>query len=331
MLNSTDGENVSVYFYNDSYFEECKSHSVEDCIKLKPAGSTTWINISNIEDVKAIEDVGKKLKLHPLTIEDIINKGQRPKIEEFENYIFIILKMIDIDNNYEVKDEQVSIVLTKDTIASFQEDPIDVFDLVRERLRNNKGPIRKMGADYLAYSLIDAVVDNYFVILEKLGDKVEDLEEELVVNPTNLTLQEIHRIRRQMITVRRGVWPLREVLNFIDRCGSILIIDSTRIYIRDIYDHTIQIIDAIETNRDLLSGMLDIYLSSVSNKMNEIMKFLTIIGTIFIPLTFIAGVYGMNFNYMPELKEWWGYPASLVMMLIVGIVMILYFKRKKWI
>ncbi|MBM3292656.1 magnesium/cobalt transporter CorA [Candidatus Bathyarchaeota archaeon] len=322
---------TSVYFYDDFNFSECASDNLEECLSQKPAGSTSWINIPNSNDVKIIESLGEELDLHPLIIEDIINKGQRPKIEEFDKYLFIVLKMIDIDKNYELKDEQVSLVIMQDTVASCQEDPADVFSEVRERLRTNKGIIRKMGSDYLGYSLIDAIVDRYFVILEKLGDRIEDLEEELVSDPTISTLKAIHNIRRQVITLRRGVWPLREVLSYFDRCGSPLIDESTRIYIRDVYDHTVQIIDAIETNRDLLSGILDIYLTSVSNKMNEVMKFLTIIGTIFIPLTFIAGVYGMNFNYMPELREWWGYPMALIIMLIVGITMLLYFRRKKWI
>jgi len=234
------------------------------------------------------------------------------------------------DRSREVSAEQISLVLSQNHVISLQERKGDVFNPVRERIRNSRGIIRRMGTDYLAYALIDSIVDNYFLILEKLGEKIEFLEDELVTNPTIETLQKIHELKRDMIFLRKSVWPLREVISKLERGGSQLVKESTFIYFRDVYDHTIQVIDAIETYRDMLSGMLDIYLSSISNRMNEVMKVLTIIATIFIPLTLIAGVYGMNFRYMPELESQLGYPLVLLSMLAVSILMLIYFRKKKW-
>jgi len=229
-----------------------------------------------------------------------------------------------------VKAEQVSLILGPTWVISFQESWGDVFDSVRERIRGDKGRIRKVGADYLAYALIDAVVDNYFMILEKVGEDIEEIEDELVTNPVPETLQTLHNLKRQMIFLRKSVWPLREVISRLERWESPLIQKSTHIYLRDVYDHTIQVIDAVETFRDMLSGMLDIYLSSVSNRMNEVMKVLTIIATIFIPLTLVAGLYGMNFRYMPELEWRWSYPLVLLVMLTIGVLMVMYFRKKRW-
>jgi len=230
----------------------------------------------------------------------------------------------------ETKTEQVSLVLSSKYVLSFQEDEGDVFDPIRERIRTDRGRIRKMGVDYLAYSLIDAIVDNYFMVLEKIGEKIEDIEDELVKNPTPEVLHTIHRFKRELIFLRKSVWPLREVISRLERWESPLIDKSIDIYLRDVYDHTIQVIDALETFRDMLSGMLDIYLSSVSNRMNEVMKVLTIIATIFIPLTLVTGIYGMNFRYMPELESPWGYPLAYAVMLAISAVMLVYFRRKRW-
>ncbi len=230
----------------------------------------------------------------------------------------------------ELEIEQVSLIIGANFIVSFQEKKGDVFETIRVRIRNGKGKVRKEGADYLAYALVDAIVDSYFIILEKMGGKIEDIEEKLVADPTTETLQTIHNLKRDMMFLRRSVWPLREVISGLERTGSPLIKETTDIYLRDVYDHTIQVIDTIETFRDMTSGMLDIYLSSVSNRMNEVMKVLTIIATIFIPLTFIAGIYGMNFKYMPELEWHWGYFAALLIMVIIGVVMLINFRKKKW-
>jgi len=281
--------------------------------------------------VDIIEKIGNHFNIHPLILEDIVNTGQRPKMEDFIDYIFIVLKMLYYDEKEnETKAEQVSLILGSNFVISFQESEGDVFDTIRKRIRSDRGRIRRMGADYLAYALIDAIVDNYFIILEKLGEKIEDIEDELVTNPAPATLQAIHDLKREMIFLRKSVWPLREVVSRLERWESPLINKSLDIYLRDVYDHTIQVIDSIETFRDMLSGLFDIYLSSVSNRMNEIMKVLTIIATIAIPLTVITGIYGMNFQSMPELQWWWSYPIVLLVMLTLGILMIIYFRRKKW-
>jgi magnesium transporter len=226
--------------------------------------------------------------------------------------------------------EQMSIVFGPNFVISFQETAGDIFNPIRDRIRFAKGRVRKMGADYLAYSLIDAIVDSYFGILEKIGERIEGLEDDLIDRPTEEILRQIHALKREMMSLRRSVWPMRELISAMQRDESSLICSQTRIYLRDVYDHTIQIIDTIEGFRDIVAGMLDIYLSSISNRTNAIMKVLTMIATIFIPLTFVSGVYGMNFEHMPEIKAWWGYPAVLLLMASVAAVMLTYFRKKKW-
>jgi magnesium transporter len=327
----TEKIKITIIDYDETHLKEKEIKTVEECFPFKDEPTVTWINIDGLHQVDIIDKIGKHFDVHPLLLEDILNTEQRPKMEDFENYIFVVLKMLSHnEKDKEIRSEQISLILGKNFVISFQESEGDVFNAVRDRIRNGKGRIRKMGADYLAYSLIDAIVDNYFIIIEKLGEKIEDVEEELVINPTSETAKIIHYLKREMIFLRKSIWPLREVVNGLNRGESSLIKETTRIYLRDVYDHTIQIIDTIETFRDMLSGMLDIYLSSISNRMNEVMKVLTIIATIFIPLTFIAGVYGMNFEYMPELKWRWGYFAVWFVMLLMGISMVIYFKRKKW-
>ena len=282
-------------------------------------------------NVQDIVEIGTHMGFHPLIQEDIVNTLQRPKVDEYEDHVFFVLKMITYnEESEEVEIEQVSIILGDRYIVSFQERKGDCFEAIRQRIRENKGIVRKMGADYLAYSLIDIVVDGYFTVLEKIGDRVEDIEDELVVNPRIETLHDIYNMKRKMIAIRKSVWPLREVINRLDKLGSRMFRENTGVYVRDVYDHTIQVIDAIETYRDLLSGMLDIYLSSISNKMNQIMQVLTIIGTIFIPLTFLAGIYGMNFQYMPELGWKMAYPALWLLMITITMIMIAFFRRRKW-
>jgi magnesium transporter len=252
-------------------------------------------------------------------------------MEDYGEYIYIVLKALDYnDKSNEIETEQISLILGANFVFSFQEREGDTFDPIRERIRNGKGRIRSMGADYLAYALVDSIVDNYFIILEKLGEKIEFLEDKLVSHPTPETLQTIHHLRREMIFLRKAVWPLREVINSLERGESSLVKESTRLYLRDVYDHTIQTIDTIETYRDMVSGMLDIYLSSVSNRLNSVMKVLTIIATIFMPLTFLAGVYGMNFKYMPELGWRLGYPLIWLIMVGIGVLMLIFFRKKKW-
>jgi len=318
--------------YDEAQLQEKEPKTIEECFPFKDLPTVTWVNIDGLHDIKVMEKIGKHFGLHPLVLEDILNTDQRPKIEDFDDYIFVVLKMLYFDESQdEIRAEQVSIILGSNFVLSFQERVGDIFNPLRERIRNAKGRVRKMGPDYLAYALMDAIVDNYFTVLEKLGEKIEGMEEELVGNPTPETLQTMHNLKREMIFLRKSVWPLREVVSRLERGESKLIKDSTGIYLRDVYDHTIQVIDTIETYRDMLSGMLDIYLSSISNRMNQVMKVLTIIATIFIPLTFVAGIYGMNFEYMPELKWHWFYPKAfwLVMIGVAG-VMLFYFRRKKW-
>jgi magnesium transporter len=322
---------ISYFDYDEQNFAEKQVSNIEECFPFKTTPTVTWINIDGLHDIQIIDKLGMEFELHPLLLEDILSTRQRPKAEDFEKYFFIVLKMLHYnDGQQTVESEQVSIVLGPNFVISFQEIIGDVFDHVRDRIRNTKGRIRKMGPDYLAYSLIDAIVDGYFTILEKLGEKIEYLEEQLVTAPTEQTLQQIHRLKREMIVLRKSVWPLREVISGLQRTESKLISKVTSIYLRDVYDHTIQVIDTIESFRDMVTGMVDIYLSSISNRMNAVMKVLTIIATIFIPLTFIAGVYGMNFKYMPELQWRWGYGAVLLVMALVAVVMLIYFRKKKW-
>lgn len=322
---------ITIIDYDEAHFEEKEAKTAEECFPFKDKPTVTWINVDGIHQPEIVKQLGDYFGMHPLVLEDILNTDQRPKMEDFGNYIYIVLKMLSYDEkSNEIVAEQVSLVLGPNFVISFQEKKGDVFDPIRDRIRSDKGRVRKMGADYLAYALTDAIVDNYFTILEKLGEKIEFMEEELVANPTPKTLQTIHNLKRDTISLRKSVWPLREVVSALERGESSLIEKSTGIYLRDVYDHTIQVIDTIETSRDMVSGMLDIYLSSVSNKMNEVMKVLTIIATVFIPLTFIAGIYGMNFANMPELGWSWGYPLILLVMVAVGILMFFYFRRKKW-
>ncbi|MFH0872788.1 MAG: magnesium/cobalt transporter CorA [bacterium] len=322
---------ITIIDYDEANYQEKETETLEECLSFKDRPTVTWINIDGVHQIEILEELGNCYGFHHLVLEDILNTDQRPKMEDYGSYLYTVLKMITFDEQtQEIATEQVSLILGSNLVISFQEKDGDVFRPIKERIKSGKGRIRKMGADYLAYSLIDSIIDRYFIILEKLGEKVEDLQDELIARPTSETLQALHELKREMLLLRKSVWPLREVINSLERGDSPLIKEPTRVYLRDVYDHTIQVIDTIETFRDMLSGMLDIYLSSISNKTNEVMKVLTIIATIFMPLTFLAGVYGMNFKFMPELERQWGYPVILLIMLVVGLAMVFYFKRKKW-
>ena len=298
----------------------------------KDRPTVTWISVGGLHDVDAVGTLGERFGLHPLVVEDILNTGQRPKVEDYGEYIFVALRSfyhLDEDSG-EPEVEQICLVLGPNYVLSFQERAGDEFDPVRDRIRSSKGRIRGAGADYLAYALIDLLVDQYFVVLERFGDRIESLEEELIAEPATETLHAIYHLKREMALLRKSVWPLREVIGTLERSESPLMDASTGLYLRDAYDHTIQVIDAVETFRDMLSGMLDIYLSSVSNRMNEVMKVLTVISTVFIPLTFVVGLYGMNFRYMPELEWPWGYPMVWIAMLVIALLMVVYMRRKRW-
>ena len=327
----TEEVRITYLDYDEQNFQEKQVSNIKECFPFKSTPTVTWINIDGLHQTDIIESIGKNFELHPLILEDILNTGQRPKFEDSDKYIFIVLKMLSFDEESQtVQAEQVSLVLGSSFVISFQERVGDVFNPIRERIRNAKGRIRKMGPDYLMYALLDAVVDGYFAILEKLGERIESMEEELVSDPTEKTLYQIHTLKREMVYLRKSVWPLRELVSGLQRSESDLISEPTEIYLRDVYDHTIQVIDTVESFRDMVSGMLDTYLSSISNKMNVVMKVLTIIATIFIPLTFVAGIYGMNFKYMPELEWRYGYLFVWVIMAVILLLMIAYFKRKKW-
>jgi len=333
-IGSEQSEKVKIRLidYSDKKIREKELKTVEECFPFKETPTVTWIDIDGIKHTEIIEKIGKCFGLHPLVLEDIVNTEQRPKIEDFKNYVFIVLKMLSYDEKHaDIKVEQVSLILGRNFVISFQDNVEgDVFDNVRQRLRTNRGRLRKMGADYLVYSLMDAIVDNYFIILEKIGERIEDMEDELLLKPHAEIIKEINKLKRSTIFLRKSVWPLREVVSIMERGEIPLIKKETTVYFRDIYDHSIQIIDNIETLRDILAGMLEIYLSSLSYKMNEIMKVLTIIATIFIPLTFVVGIYGMNFHYMPELEWHWGYPLVWLTMLFIAGMMLYYFRRKQW-
>jgi magnesium transporter len=323
---------ITIIDYDENQYEEREVNNIEDCFPYKDTPSISWINIDGVHQVEVIEKLGAHFVLHPLLQEDVVNTHQRPKFDEFEDHLFIVLRMFFFnEEENELEGEQISLIVGSTFVISFQERQGDVFEQVRERLRNGKGRIRKKGSDYLAYSLIDATVDSYYNILERLGENIESLQEELVAEPKQEDMQIIQRLKRDMIFLRKSVWPLREVISGWAKSESTLIKEEVLVYVRDVYDHVIQAIDTIETFRDMLSAMLDIYLSSVSNRMNEVVKVLTIIATIFIPMTFLAGVYGMNFKYMPELE--WRYAYLFFWIVVSGVLvgMVAWFKRKKWI
>ena len=293
--------------------------------------SVTWVDIGGVHRMDILESFGKQFQLHPLLLEDIANTDQRPKLDDYENRLFLVMKMLSVTDRHEIVVEQVSLVLGPNFVLSFQENGADVFTSVRDRLRGGKGRLRQTGADYLLYALIDAIVDQYFEVLEALSEKIEALQDLVVSDPKPETLHKIHNLKRQLLFLRRAVWPLREAANSLSRSECPLLQESTKIFFRDVYDHVIQIVDTIETLREMVSTSLDIYLSSISYRLNTVMKVLTIITTIFMPLTFIVGIYGMNFEHMPELKWEWGYPLVLGLMVSIMIAMLGFFKHKKWI
>jgi magnesium transporter len=317
--------------YGKEFYEQKRLKKIEECFKVRDRDTIKWVNIEGLHDTSIIEKIGKEFKLHPLMLEDILNTYQRPKIDDYDDYILVTLKMIYYkEDKKEIVTEQISLVLKDNYVFSFQEFEGDVFDSIRERIKTAKGNIRKLGPDYLVYALIDAIVDSYFFILEKVGDYTEDIEQSLMEEPKKELLQNIHRLKREMIYLSNSIWPLREVVGNLTRTESSLIRPNTNLYLRDVYDHIIQIVDIIESYRDLMSGMLDTYLSSISNKTNDVMKILTIFSSIFIPLTFLAGIYGMNFQYFPELSWRWAYPAFWLITFVIIIIMLNYFRRKKW-
>ena len=323
---------ITLIDYNGDYLAEKNIQNMDELLAVKDKPTVSWIHIDGIHDTRVLEQLGAVFGLHPLILEDILNTDQRPKMEDLGDYIFIVLKRFCniCDQNNDITSEQISVILGPNYVISLQEKEEDILNPIRDRIRTGKGRIRKAGADYLAYSIIDIILDSYFSILETLGEKIDLEEEALLSNPAGRTLQAIQHLKRDMIFLRKSVWPLRETISALERSESPLIQESTGIYLKDIYDHAIQVLDTVETYRDMLSGMIDIYLSSLSNRMNQVMKVLTVIATIFMPMTFLAGVYGMNFKHFPELEWRWSYPLFWTVNLAIAVVMLILFKRKKW-
>lgn len=320
---------ITVIHYDESHLHEKEVNRLEECFAFKDKPGLTWINVDGL-DVETTEKLGHCFNVPPMVLEDILNTDQRPKLENFDSSLYIVLKMLYCNGPHQnILTEQVSLVVGPNFVLSFQERIGDVFDPVRERLRHGKGSLRKAWPGYLAYALLDTIVDNYFVVLEHVGERIEAIEEVLVAAPTPEIMREVHHLKREMIFLRKAVWPLREVISSLSREELEMMPPLTRMHLRDLYDHTIQVVETIETYREMLAGMIEIYLSSLSNRLNEVMKVLAIISTIFIPLTFISGIYGMNF-YIPEVHWPYGYPVVLLAMAAISGVMIVYFKKKNW-
>ncbi len=320
---------IQVIDYTKSKVNEFEAEDIGDIFKYRDKKSVTWINITGIHDIDIIKKLGEHFKLHPLLLEDIVNTNQRPVLDKFDNNLFFAMKMIYYNPEYNhIKTEQISIILGKGFVISFQEEEGDIFNPIRERIKAKR--VRLLNPDYLAYALIDLIVDNYFLILEHFGEQISKIEEDLMENPDSKTLNIIYGLKRELLFLRKFIFPLREVINSFQKIESKLITKETKLFLKDVYDHEIQVIDILDTYRDMLSGLQDLYMSISGNKMNEIMKILTIIATIFIPLTFIAGIYGMNFEYMPELGYKLAYFIVWGIMILVALIMVSYFRKKKW-
>ena len=330
-LKLRDKTDIEIHEYSKESFECIKTNKVEDAFKFKTTDQVTWINVNGLNLTEEIAKLGNFYGLHPLVLEDILNTDHRPKVDEYPDYFFIILKMLYFNKEEQFVVEHISLVVGNNYVLTFQESEEDIFDSVRSRINNPETKIRNYGADYLAFALIDTIVDNYFAIVEDFGEKIEYMEEQVFVeNPRESTPQDIQLLKREILKIRRGVFPLREVISKLEKTENPIMEERTRDYFRDVYDHIIQINENIEIYRDMVWGLMDMYMTTVSNKMNNIMKVLTIIATIFIPLTFIAGIYGMNFEFMPELHYKYSYFILWGVMIVVFLLMLNYFRRKRW-
>ncbi|MFW9847413.1 MAG: magnesium/cobalt transporter CorA [Candidatus Thorarchaeota archaeon] len=331
-ITRTEKVTIEIVEYNENEMSEYVADCMQDCDPPHDSVNVKWIHVNGVHDLDIINYLGNVYDIHPLVLEDIPSIGQRPKIEVVRDKVYLVLRSFDIiGENRKVVSEQVSLIIGKNILLSFQESAKNIFHLIRERLRRPTGRIRSDGPDYLGYALMDVVVDNYFRVLEEVGSQIEDLEDELIEGASSDVLSRIYNLKRSVLAIRRGIWPLRDVVFALNRDDSGLIRESTREYLRDLYDHVIRVTDLSETYREGITGMLDIYLSSVSNKMNEVMKVLTVISTIFIPLTLMASIYGMNWQWMPELEFYYGYPVFIVAMLVVTSILVFYFRRRGWI
>ncbi len=323
---------ISLTYYNQEIIEERQNIHIEECLEYLNKEGVTWINVTGTHNPSAMEKIGKIFQLHPLLLEDIASSGERSKIETYEDNVFIILRLLDFDKpTKKVVDYQVSIILGKNYVISFFNVEAGVISPIKERIRRGNNRIRRLGADYLTYTLIDIIVDKYFVILAQVDEKLGKLEDELVHDPSTKTLYKIQKIKREMTVLRRTVWPMRELISQFMRLDSTLIQKETHFYIHDVYDHTIQAIDTIEGFRDIVGGMLEIYMSTISQRLNEIMKVLTVVATIFAPITFLTGIYGMNFDFMPGIHNTWGFFVMTLFMFAVSGSMLLFFRIKRWI
>ncbi len=324
---------VSLIDYDSSKLEERTASSIEEILHFKDSKSVTWVNIDGLADIDLIDSIGKCFAIHPLVLEDILNTHQRPKYEEYGDYLYIVLKAMapSGDDGFSVYYEQISMLVMKNMLFTFKEQHDDIFTPLKHRIRNDKGRLRNQGTDYLAYAILDSIVDQYFFLQDSLDESIESIEDELLERPTPEILMAIQNIKKELIHIRRSVSPVRDLLNGIIRSESQLITRKMHIYFRDVQDHVLRIAESIESYRDIVTNLLDIYISSISNRMNEVMKVLTIFASIFIPLTFIAGIYGMNFEYMPELKWQWAYPALWAVFITIPLIFLYFFKKKKWI
>ncbi|TDX53326.1 magnesium/cobalt transporter CorA [Orenia marismortui] len=321
---------IDFFHYSNGFYIEKKDVEIEEALNHRNETGIKWIDIDGLHNVDLIKKVGEEFEIHSLVLEDILDTEQRPKLDIYDDYIYLVIKLFSYNENEEIDIEQISIILGKDFVITFQEKEGDVFESIRSRIRNKESKIRRLSSDYLAYALLDIVVDNYFVVLDEISEVLFLMEEELIMDPSQDMLPDIQQIKREMIFLEKAVWPLKGLITSLSKVDNDFFKEDTILYLRDVNDHVERTIDTIQTFRDIINGILDTYLSSVNNRMNEIMQVLTIISTIFIPLTFIAGVYGMNFKYMPELESELGYPITLVVMLFMVIGMLIYFKKKKW-
>ncbi len=328
---STTETAYELFDFTAEEYHEYHGSGIPEFERFENQSTVTWLNIVGVEDDELLRKIGEQFRIHPVVLEDIQNTVQRPKIEEYENFLFFTLRMMRwSEDDGEIISEQLSVIIGDHFVISFQEQPGDVFESIRSRIREGKGRIRRHAADYLGYALLDMVVDTYFLIMERLEDIMEDIEEGIVDGEGHKVMDNLREVRKRLIAIRRAVWPLREMMNLVQKQELTLIESATRIYFKDLYDHVLRIIDTLELMKETSSALAESYQTELSNDMNSVMKVLTIIATIFIPLTFVAGIYGMNFQHMPELAVPWAYPAVLVVMLIVALVMLIFFKYKKW-
>ncbi len=323
---------ISITQYNTDTLIRHDTVSIAEMKQLKSTGVITWINVDGLSDIHIVESIGQKLNIHPLVLEDILSTHQRPKLEEYEDYLYMVIKGISLDQKkiFSLQYEQISILLLSNCVVTFKEKTDDTFDSIYNRLQNSNGRLRQFGSDYLAYVILDTIVDEYFVVEDNLDEIIDPLEDNILFNSNKAILQTVQQIRRGLISMKRNISPLRELLAAIQRADTPLLQEKTLRYYGDVYDHVLRVTDSLESYRERISAMHDIYLSSISNKLNETMKVLTIFASIFIPLTFIAGIYGMNFEYMPELKWRWAYPTIWVVFITIGVGLLILFKRKKW-